>query len=119
MNLLDAAFPGKIAGVHLAGLASGENRYACPPEDYGYADYSAGMANDYCGRVTRRQASDKSDRGEINDVPHSAASRSGSQPRANASCAVPTAQDRCNPPSGNIFVSNDSASFNMFLSHQV
>ena len=31
MQLLDAAYPGSIAGIHLAGLAAGELRYECVP----------------------------------------------------------------------------------------
>ena len=48
VTLLDAAFPGKIAGVHLAALAAGENRFECPPEDGGYADYSLAMQAEFC-----------------------------------------------------------------------
>lgn len=100
MNLLDAAFPGRIAGVHLASLADGENRYACPPENYGYSDYSTPLQEEFC-RLWQRQ------RQQHNPTQRSTA------------CVVPTAQDRCTPTSGNLFVSNASAEYNLFLSHQV
>lgn len=34
-------------------------------------------------------------------------------------CTAPSASQRCAPPSGNIFVSNASASYNLFISRQV
>ena len=44
LKLMDTAYPGRIAGVHLAGLAAGELRYECPPEGVpGYSDYSEPM----------------------------------------------------------------------------
>jgi hypothetical protein len=116
MTLLDTAFPGKIAGVHFAGLASGENRYACPPEDYGYADYSAPMADEYCSTVTPRERVSEGGGGGDGDQRTVDDDLLALQ---HASCDVPTAQDRCTAPSGNLFVSNESARFNLFLSHQV
>ena len=89
LALLDGAYPGSIGGVHLAGLAAGEMRFECPPEDAGMADYSNATQAEFC-------ASD-----------------------GGAECTVPSAKDRCSPCDGNIFVSNSSASYNLFLSHQI
>ncbi len=90
LNLLDAAFPGSIAGVHLAGLASGEMRFESPPEDPGIADYSNTTVEEFC-----------------------------SESESTVACSVPSATERCTPPEGNIFVANASAAFNLFTSRQV
>ena len=89
LKLLDAAFPGSIAGVHLAGLASGEMRFESPPEDPGMADYSNATVAEFCSEENT------------------------------TACNAPSATDRCTPPEGNIFVSNASAAFNLFTSRQV
>jgi hypothetical protein len=98
LMLLDKAYPGRIAGVHLAGLAAGELRYECPPEDWGYADYAPVMVAEFC-RLQRSQR----------------------QLPAKAVCTAPSASTRCTPPpdNGNLFASNASAEYNLFLSRQV
>jgi hypothetical protein len=98
LTQLDKAYPGHIAGVHLAGLASEELRYECPPEDWGYADYASVMVADFC-RTLRSQ----------HRLPTETA------------CAAPSATSRCTPPpgNGNLFTSNISAEYNLFLSRQV
>lgn len=97
LQLMDAAYPGKIAGVHLAGLAAGEMRYECPPEGVpGYADYSAGMQADYCTEKERRSGA------------------------AQHACVVPTAAERCAAQTGNsLFVDASVADFNLFQSRKV
>ena len=94
LKLLDAAFPGSIAGVHLAGLAAGEMRFESPPEDAGMADYSNATVAEFCSGQQIRLGRTKT-------------------------CNAPSATDRCTPPEGNIFVANASASFNLFTSGQV
>ena len=91
LKLLDAEFPGRIGGVHLSGLAAGEMRWEQPPEDFGLADYSNSTTAEFCSTY------------------------------ASVDCTVaPTALERCTAVAGsNIFVSNASAEFNLFLSMQV
>ena len=92
LELLDAAFPGRIAGVHLAGLAAGEMRWEQPPEDTGLADYSNSTVAEFCATYS-----------------------------TSAQCeTAPMAVERCRGVHGsNLFVSNASAEFNLFLSKQV
>jgi hypothetical protein len=73
LTLLDAAYPGSIAGVHLAGLAAGEMRFACPPEDAGMADYSNSTTAEFCSASTGSAS-------------------------ASAECVAPSATERCTPP---------------------
>jgi hypothetical protein len=89
LKLLDAAFPGRIAGVHLAGLAAGEMRWEQPPESAGYSDYSASFLAEFLN-----------------------SSGGGGAPPA-------TADDRCSPPDGNIFVDSASAALNLYVSKAV
>jgi hypothetical protein len=101
LTLLDTAYPGSIAGVHLAGLAAGEMRFACPPEDAGMADYSNATQAEFCAAAA------------------AASRRHQHEQTGGAPCAAPSATERCTPPDGNIFVGNSSAGYNLFLSMQV
>lgn len=92
LQLLDRAYPTKIAGVHLTQLVAGENTYNWQPGDFGWPDYSDGMVQDFCkalpGQCTAGHA--------------------------------PTPWERNAPVNGsNIFVGNASAAYNLFLSRQV
>jgi hypothetical protein len=104
LRMLDEAFPGKIAGVHLAGLAAGEMRFACPPEESGYADYSPAFQAEFCEwRNFRRRGGNGG----------------GAGGTGGAGCAAPTAAERCTPQDGNLFAARESAEFNLFISEQV
>jgi hypothetical protein len=89
LRLLDAAFPGHVAGVHFAGLAAGEMRWAQPPENTGYADYSPSFVAEFEQR----------------------AGGGGGAPA--------TGEERCSPPDGNVVVDQASADFNLYLSRAV
>eukprot|EP00947_MAST-08B_sp_MAST-8B-sp1_P001412 g1412.t1 len=96
LRLLDHAYPGRVAGVHLCSLAAGENTYNWSPTDFGWPDYSTPMVAEYCGA--------------------GGASASAS---ASANCTAPSAVQRLTATMGNVFASSSSASFNLFLSQRV
>ena len=62
LALLDAAYPAHVAGVHLSGLAAGEMRFECPPEDQGLADYSNATVAEFCDGQTGCAAPSASER---------------------------------------------------------
>ena len=110
LQMLDVAFPGKIAGVHLAGLAAGEFRFPCPPETVaGYADYAGGFQAEFCAG--------RDDVGTPNAASNVSATAAIAATRS--SCAVASALERCTASDGNLFVSKAAADYNRFLSRQV
>ena len=102
-------------------------RFGCYPETMGYGDYSTSLQVEYCAMLSQKQ------RGAAMDAAYTHTHRSNSnsaegdgeqrqsvhQRQPTVQCSAPSAGERCTPPDGNVFASNASAEFNLFISGQV